>query len=241
MPLLFRESPLNSVWEGSGNVNALDVLRALAREPEALNAWIAEVGRARGEDPRLDRGDRRTCSSRWPTPPTLEVGARRLAGRMAACLQGALLVQFAPAAVADAFCATRLGTDVRRARYGTLPARLRPARDRRADDPGRGLTRRSPVSGQSRARGRAGACRASRRRRPWCGRRRRRPACTSPWTARPPWWCPAGCSTARRPSARRPCRTRRRRSRGWSAPGCRSGCRRCTRRRSGRPGPSCGW
>ena len=55
LPLLYRESPLNSVWEGSGNVNALDVLRALSREPEALNAWIVEVGRARGEDPRLDR------------------------------------------------------------------------------------------------------------------------------------------------------------------------------------------
>ena len=58
MPLLFRESPLNSVWEGSGNVNALDVLRALSREPEALNAWIVEVGRASGEDPRLDRAGR---------------------------------------------------------------------------------------------------------------------------------------------------------------------------------------
>ena len=55
MPLLFRESPLNSVWEGSGNVNALDVLRALAREPEALDAWITEVGLARGADARLDR------------------------------------------------------------------------------------------------------------------------------------------------------------------------------------------
>ncbi len=55
MPLLFRESPLNSIWEGSGNVNALDVLRALTREPEVLEAWITEVGRAQGEDPRLDR------------------------------------------------------------------------------------------------------------------------------------------------------------------------------------------
>ena len=54
MPLLYREAPLNSVWEGSGNVNALDVLRALAREPEALDAWITEVGLARGGDPRLD-------------------------------------------------------------------------------------------------------------------------------------------------------------------------------------------
>ena len=55
MPLLYREAPLNSVWEGSGNVNALDVLRALGREPEALDAWITEVGLARGGDARLDR------------------------------------------------------------------------------------------------------------------------------------------------------------------------------------------
>ena len=55
LPLLYREAPLNSVWEGSGNVNALDVLRALGREPEVLAAWITEVGRARGADARLDR------------------------------------------------------------------------------------------------------------------------------------------------------------------------------------------
>ena len=54
MPLLYREAPLNSVWEGSGNVNALDVLRALGREPEVLDAWITEVGLARGADARLD-------------------------------------------------------------------------------------------------------------------------------------------------------------------------------------------
>ena len=55
LPLMFRESPLNSIWEGSGNVNALDVLRALGREPEVLQAWITEVGAARGADSRLDR------------------------------------------------------------------------------------------------------------------------------------------------------------------------------------------
>ncbi len=119
MPLLFRESPLNSIWEGSGNVNALDVLRALSREPEALNAWLVEVGRARGEDPRLDRAIESVLESLADTSE-LEVGARRLAGRMAACLQGALLVQHSPAAVADAFCATRLGTEYG-GTLGTLP------------------------------------------------------------------------------------------------------------------------
>ena len=120
MPLLFRESPLNSIWEGSGNVNALDVLRALSREPEALDAWLIEVGRARGEDRRLDRAIEDVLEMLADTT-TLEVSARLLAGRMAACLQGSLLVQFATAAVADAFCATRLGTDYG-GTLGTLPA-----------------------------------------------------------------------------------------------------------------------
>jgi putative acyl-CoA dehydrogenase len=109
LPLRYREAPLNSVWEGSGNVNALDVLRALAREPEVLSAWITEVGHARGGDARLDRAIDETLALLGDTG-SLEVGARRLAGRMAACLQGALLVRFAPAEVADAFCASRLGT-----------------------------------------------------------------------------------------------------------------------------------
>jgi putative acyl-CoA dehydrogenase len=119
MPLLFRESPLNSIWEGSGNVNALDVLRALGREPEALNAWIVEVGKARGEDPRLDRAIDSVLELLADTTQ-LEAGARRLAGQMAACLQGALLVQYAPSAVADAFCATRLGSGYG-GTLGTLP------------------------------------------------------------------------------------------------------------------------
>jgi putative acyl-CoA dehydrogenase len=119
MPLLFRESPLNSVWEGSGNVNALDVLRALSREPEALNAWIVEVGKARGADPRLDRAIESVLEMLADTS-ALEVGARRLAGQMAAVLQGALLVQHAPAEVADAFCGSRLGGEYG-GTFGTLP------------------------------------------------------------------------------------------------------------------------
>jgi putative acyl-CoA dehydrogenase len=108
MPLLYREAPLNSVWEGSGNVNALDVLRALTREPEVLEAWVTEVGHARGGDPRLDRAVDDTLALLGDTAG-LEASARRLAGRMAACLQGSLLVRHAPAEVADAFCGSRLG------------------------------------------------------------------------------------------------------------------------------------
>ncbi len=118
LPLRYREAPLNSVWEGAGNVNALDVLRALAREPEALAAWITEVGHARSGDVRLDRAVDDTLALLGETG-ALEAGARRLAGRMAACLQGALLVRFAPPEVADAFCASRLGTSYD-GTYGTL-------------------------------------------------------------------------------------------------------------------------
>jgi putative acyl-CoA dehydrogenase len=109
LPLLFRESPLNSIWEGSGNVNALDVLRALGREPDVLQAWITEVGAARGGDARLDRAIDDTLALLGDSGG-LEAGARRLAGQLAACLQGALLVRFAPAEVADAFCGSRFGT-----------------------------------------------------------------------------------------------------------------------------------
>jgi len=118
MPLLYREAPLNSVWEGSGNVNALDVLRALSREPEVLEAWITEVGLARGADARLDRAVDETLALLGDAA-TLEASARRLAGRMAACLQGSLLVRFAPPEVADAFCASRLGTSYD-GTFGTL-------------------------------------------------------------------------------------------------------------------------
>jgi putative acyl-CoA dehydrogenase len=112
MPQLYREAPLNSVWEGSGNVNALDVLRALSREPEALDAWITEVGLARGADARYDRAVEDTLSllgTLMASPAELEAQARRLAGRMAALLQGSLLLRFAPEPVADVFCASRLG------------------------------------------------------------------------------------------------------------------------------------
>ena len=113
MPLLYREAPLNSIWEGSGNVNALDVLRALGREPEVLDAWITEVGLARGADPRLDRAiddALATLGSLMADPAAMEIAARRLAARMAALLQASLLVRFAPPEVADVFCGSRLGT-----------------------------------------------------------------------------------------------------------------------------------
>jgi putative acyl-CoA dehydrogenase len=124
MPLIYREAPLNSVWEGSGNVNALDVLRALGREPEALDAWITEVGLARGADARLDAALTSTLellgTALGGDPAGLERGARRLAARMAVVLQGSLLVRFAPAEVADAFCGSRLAPAGWDGVFGTL-------------------------------------------------------------------------------------------------------------------------
>ncbi|MCQ0025149.1 acyl-CoA dehydrogenase family protein [Streptomyces somaliensis DSM 40738] len=122
MPRLLRESPLGSVWEGPGNVQALDVLRALRGEPGALDAFLREVGAARGADHRLDRAIRDLLAELADLDGA-EARARRLAERMALVLQGALLVRWAPPEVADAFCASRLGGD-RGAAFGTLPHTL---------------------------------------------------------------------------------------------------------------------
>ncbi|MFE2941972.1 acyl-CoA dehydrogenase family protein [Streptomyces sp. NPDC059255] len=122
MPRLLRESPLNSIWEGSGNVQALDVLRALQREPAALNAFLQEVGKARGADHRLD-GAIKALLTELADLAGIEARARRLVERMALVLQGSLLVRWAPPEVADAFCASRLGGDWGAA-FGTLPHTL---------------------------------------------------------------------------------------------------------------------
>ncbi|MEE1803461.1 acyl-CoA dehydrogenase family protein [Streptomyces sp. JV176] len=122
MPRLLRESPLNSIWEGAGNVQALDVLRALQREPAALNAFLQEVGRARGADHRLDRAIKDLLTE-LADLAGIEARARRLVERMALVLQGSLLVRWAPPEVADAFCASRLGGDWGAA-FGTLPHTL---------------------------------------------------------------------------------------------------------------------
>ncbi|MFM9695651.1 acyl-CoA dehydrogenase family protein [Streptomyces europaeiscabiei] len=122
MPRLLRESPLNSLWEGAGNVQALDVLRALRREPQALDAYLREVGRARGGDHRLD-GAIKDLLTELADLDGIEARARRLVERLALVLQGALLVRYAPPAVADAFCASRLGGD-RGTAFGTLPHTL---------------------------------------------------------------------------------------------------------------------
>ncbi len=119
MPRLYRESPLNSIWEGSGNVQCLDVLRAMVRGPEALEAFFGELAEAEGAEPRLDRAAA-ALREELADLEQIESRARRVVERMALVLQGSLLVRFGDPAVADAFCASRLGGDWGRA-FGTLP------------------------------------------------------------------------------------------------------------------------
>ncbi|PCI47185.1 MAG: DNA alkylation response protein [Alphaproteobacteria bacterium] len=117
LPRLYREAPLNSIWEGAGNVICLDILRTLHKEPRAIELFFAELKPARGSNRHLDRAmnDLKAMLSKT------EAEARRLVEQMALCLQGALLVQYAPSCVSDLFCATRLGGDWGHA-YGTIPA-----------------------------------------------------------------------------------------------------------------------
>ncbi|MFJ2160800.1 acyl-CoA dehydrogenase family protein [Streptomyces sp. NPDC087856] len=117
MPRHYREAPLLSIWEGSGNVNALDVLRALTREPGTAEALFAELALAQGADARLDSSVSRLKNE---LNQATETSARRLVEHMALTLQASLLVRHAPAAVADAFCATRLAGDWGHS-FGTLP------------------------------------------------------------------------------------------------------------------------
>ncbi len=107
LPRLYREAPLNSIWEGSGNVIALDVLRTVRKEPRAMPAYWAEIDPARGCNPDLDRAA--DVLRTIVRGEGAEMWARPVAGRLAALLQAALLVRYAPPEVADAFCGMTLG------------------------------------------------------------------------------------------------------------------------------------
>ncbi len=119
MPRLFRESPVNAIWEGSGNVQCLDVLRAMQKTPDVVDAFFAELGAARSGDARLDRWVSDLKAS-FADTADVEYRARHLVDQMALAIQAAVLVQHAPAAVADAFCAARL-TGMGHRQYGSLP------------------------------------------------------------------------------------------------------------------------
>ena len=121
-PRLFRESPVNAIWEGSGNVQCLDVLRAMHKTPDVVQAFFAEVGRARGGDATLDRHVA-ALKAELTDLGELEYRARDLVDRMALAMQAALLVQHAPAPVSDAFCVSRLASTGHH-QYGALPRGL---------------------------------------------------------------------------------------------------------------------
>ncbi len=118
MPRLYREAPLNSIWEGSGNVNALDVLRAMKREPQSVLAYLDELDEVRGMDPRLDDAVR-NLKKLLSDGDDAEARARTVVELMAVALQAALLVRYGDPYVADAFCASRLDSGGGRS-FGTL-------------------------------------------------------------------------------------------------------------------------
>lgn len=134
LPRLFRESPLNSIWEGSGNVQCLDVLRAMVKSPASVEAFFAEVGAV--AEPRL-ASFATALKDEFPGDlETIESRARRLVEKMALALQASLLVRYGDEAAADAFCASRLTGDWGQA-FGTLPA---------GTDFGRIIDRHRPVA-----------------------------------------------------------------------------------------------
>jgi len=122
MPRLYREAPLNSIWEGSGNVICLDILRALAKEPASLDALIAEIRLPAGSDARLNAfiADVESSLLKSRNGSDSEGQARRLAEKLALALQASLLVRYGSPAIAEAFCITRLAGD-HGYTFGTLP------------------------------------------------------------------------------------------------------------------------
>jgi putative acyl-CoA dehydrogenase len=118
LPRLYREAPLNSIWEGSGNVICLDILRAMHKEPEAVESVRAEIRLARGSDRRFDKFA--GMLEKDLKQPVAEVEARLLAERLALALQASLLIRHSIPEVADTFCGSRLSDESGRA-FGTLP------------------------------------------------------------------------------------------------------------------------
>ncbi len=122
MPRLYREAPLNSIWEGSGNVICLDVLRTIAKHPEVIDIFIEEINKAQGENKYLDVAVQ-DIKKIVVDKASLEISARRLTELMAITLQAALLLQFSPDVVSDSFCTTRLNNDWGYT-FGTLPKNI---------------------------------------------------------------------------------------------------------------------
>jgi putative acyl-CoA dehydrogenase len=122
MPRLYREAPLMGIWEGSGNVSALDTLRAMATRPECIDVLFDELGMTTGHDARLD-AHVGTLRPQLDDPVTIQYRARKIAEDISLALQGSLLVRYGHPAVAEAFLASRLGGQWGGA-FGTLPTGL---------------------------------------------------------------------------------------------------------------------
>jgi putative acyl-CoA dehydrogenase len=121
LPRLYREAPVNAIWEGSGNVICLDVLRAIGREPDSLPVLLDEIRSVSGSNDYIDRG-LVELESELASHDTLERRARVVVEKMAVLLQAALLVRYAPAQVSDAFSASRLAGSGRV--FGALPSQV---------------------------------------------------------------------------------------------------------------------
>jgi putative acyl-CoA dehydrogenase len=119
LPRLYRDVPVNSIWEGSGNVQCLDVLRSMHKEPEAIDAVLGEIKKARGADRYFDRFEA-GLEKELSDPENLEFRARRTVEKLALALQAQILLETAPSHVAGAFCASRLAENGHFS-FGTLP------------------------------------------------------------------------------------------------------------------------
>ncbi|MDF1725902.1 MAG: acyl-CoA dehydrogenase family protein, partial [Alcanivorax sp.] len=122
MARLYREAPINAIWEGSGNVQALDMLRALAKTPAVLDVWFAELAKSAGSDPRLDKAVT-SLKREFADMDEAEYRARDIVDRLSLTMQASQLVAAGNASVAEAFIASRLGEHGDR-NYGTLPRGL---------------------------------------------------------------------------------------------------------------------
>jgi putative acyl-CoA dehydrogenase len=122
MPRLYREAPLMGIWEGSGNVSALDTLRAMATRPECVDVLFDELAKTGGQDPRLD-AHVDGLKPALEDLETIQYRARKIAEDITLALQGSLLVRHGHPAVAEAFLATRMGGAWGGA-FGTMPTGL---------------------------------------------------------------------------------------------------------------------
>ncbi|KZZ29865.1 hypothetical protein A3752_02930 [Oleiphilus sp. HI0081] len=120
MPRLFRESPVNSIWEGSGNVQCLDMLRATRRNPESLQAFLTELHTVEGKHSLMDEA-LNDLHQEFSNQKDIEYRSRGIVEKMALCFQGASLLQYGNEEIANAFCLARLKSDNKGWVYGTLP------------------------------------------------------------------------------------------------------------------------